>query len=237
MHEPDFSGRRTAVITGGSSGIGNSLVRKFCENGISTAFADIAEPHEENQGATFYQVDIADPEQVQGFINDVDASLGTPGIIVCNAGRGIHELLREGDPEKWEMIFRVNVFGALRIIRGFLNGMLHKGGGDIVFVSSVSSRHPYAGGGVYAATKAAIDVIAETLRLEAQPSVRVTNVAPGVVDTRFFASIIHGGQTPESIGWGALESGDVADAVYYVISRPHGVAINNLVIRPTAQPM
>ncbi|GAB6060027.1 SDR family oxidoreductase [Desulfonatronum parangueonense] len=237
MRESDSNDRRTAVVTGGSSGIGNSLVRKFRDEGIVTAFADIAVPREEIQGAAFYQVDIADPVQVCGFINDVGDSLGIPDIIVCNAGRGIHELLKEGDPENWEMIFRINVFGALRIVRGFLEGMLQKGHGDIVFISSVSSRRPYIGGGVYAATKAAIDMIAETLRLEVQPVIRVTNVAPGVVDTPFFVNIIHGDQTPESIGWGALEPDDVAEAVCFAISRPPGVAVNNLVIRPVAQPM
>jgi predicted outer membrane repeat protein len=174
---------------------------------------------------------------VEQLITNINNKIGTPDIIICNAGRGIHELLKDGNPETWEEIFRINVFGALRIINGFLPAMIEKEEGDIVFISSVSSHHPYQGGAIYAATKAAIDIIAETLRLEVQPNIRVITVSPGVVSTNFFKNIINGSQTPETIGWGALEPDDIADTIFYAISQPHNVAINNIVIRPVAQPM
>jgi NADP-dependent 3-hydroxy acid dehydrogenase YdfG len=237
MDEPIYSNLRKAIITGGSSGIGKSLVNRFCSENIKTAYADIVAPQEKIEGSLFFQINLAEPDQVRNFIDSINFKIGTPDILVCNAGKGIHQFLKDGNPDIWEEIFKINVFGTLRIIRGFLPSMVEKGKGDIVLISSVSSKHPYPCGAIYAATKAALDIIAETLRLETQPVIRVINVAPGVVDTNFFNNIIDGNQTPESIGWGALEPDDIADAIYYAISKPHNIAINNIVIRPIAQPM
>lgn len=87
-------------------------------------------------------------------------------------------MLSEGNPELWIKIFELNVFGALRMLRAFLPDMRKLNFSDIVIVSSVSAKHPYEGGAIYAATKAALDVIAETLRLEVQPNIRVTTISP-----------------------------------------------------------
>jgi NADP-dependent 3-hydroxy acid dehydrogenase YdfG len=237
MDKPVYSNIKKAIITGGSSGIGKSIVNRFCRENITTAFADIVAPQEKIEGSLFFKTNIADPDQVRDLIANINNKIGIPDIIICNAGRGIHQFLKDGNPDIWEEIFKINVFGTLRIIRGFLPLLVEKGKGDIVLISSVSSKNPYPGGGIYAATKAAIDVIAETLRLEMQPIIRVITVAPGVVDTNFFKNIINGNQTPETIGWGALEPDDIADTIYYAISRPHHIALNNIVIRPMAQPM
>ena len=237
MDKPIYSNLRKAIITGGSSGIGKSLVNRFCKENIKTAFADIVAPQAKIEGSLFFRVNLANPDQVRDLIDNINYKIGTPDVIICNAGRGIHQFLKDGNPDLWEEIFKINVFGTLRIIRGFFPLMVEKGKGDVVLISSVSSKHPYPGGGIYAATKAAIDVIAETLRLETQPIIRVITVSPGVVDTNFFENIIDGNQTPESIGWGALEPDDIADTIYYAISRPHHISINNIVIRPVAQPM
>lgn len=237
MNHPGFFKHRTALITGGSSGIGNSLVKKFSQEHIKTAFVDVNAPDAEVEHSVFYKTDISTASRVQEVYENVIQDIGVPDILVCNAGKGIHEKLKDGDPEKWIHIFQTNVFGALRVIRAFLPQMFERGKGDVVFVSSVSSSKPYSGGGIYSATKASIDIIAETLRLEVQPEIRVTTVSPGVVDTDFFKNIISGTQTSESIGWGALTPDDIANAVFYAIDQPHNVAINNIVIRPVAQPM
>lgn len=226
---------RKAVVTGGSSGIGNSIVKKFSEAKFTTAIADVDAP-EGNQGH-FFLTDLTHAEEINSFHDKVINMMGIPDILVFNAGRGIHERLTEGNPDIWEQIFKLNVLSTLRLIRAFVPDMLKHGAGDIVFISSVSSRHTYPYGGIYAATKAAIDMVAETLRLEVQPSVRVTTLHPGVVDSNFFKNMINGSQTPESIGWGALKPEQVADAVLFAVNQPPGVALNDIVIRPVAQPM
>lgn len=226
---------RKAIITGGSSGIGKSIVHRFFEAGYKTVAGDI-NTSEDLPGHSF-PVDLTQPVETDRFCTKVIKTIGAPDILICNAGRGIHEQLAEGDPDTWEQIFRLNVFSTMRLIRAFVPGMLKNGFGDVVFISSVSSSSSYTYGGVYSATKAAVDKLAETLRLEVQPTVRVTVIHPGVVDTNFFDNTINGTQTPESIGWGALKPEQIADAVFYAINQPHDISVNDIVIRPSAQSM
>lgn len=226
---------RKAIITGGSSGIGRSVTHKLSKAGFITVVADIQEP--EDKQSHFFQVDLKQPDEIDGFYKKVIAAVGIPDVLVLNAGQGIHEKLTEGDPNLWEQIFQLNVFSALRLVRAFVPQMIRQERGDIIFTSSVASRQAFPYGGIYGATKAAIDMIAETLRLEVQPAVRVTTLHPGVVDSGFFNNMIHGSQTAESIGWGALSPDQVADAVLFAINQPAGVAVNDMVIRPVAQPL
>lgn len=226
---------RKAVITGGSSGIGRSLIKKFSDKGFEVINADINSPSEEV--GRFILVDLTHSDQVDAFINKVKNLWGAPDILVCNAGRGVHQKLTEGDPDTWEDIFKLNVFSAFRLIRELVPLMQKNGNGDVVFISSISADHAYTYGGIYTATKAAIEQLAETLRLEVQPDVRVTVVRPGVVDTGFFKNMINGSQTPEDIGWGSLEPDQVADSVLYAVTQPRGVMLNNIDLRPVAQTM
>lgn len=226
---------RKAVVTGGGSGIGKSIVHALQEAGFQTVTADIKAP--EDLPGHFFRADLTRPEQIDDFCTKVVEATGMPDVLVCNAGQGIHEKLTEGNPSVWEHIFQLNVFSTLRLIRAFVPEMIKRETGDVVFISSVASRHAYAYGGIYAATKAAIDCIAETLRLEVQPAVRITVIHPGVVDTSFFDDMINGSQTPASIGWGALKPQEIADSVLFALTRPRDVMLNDIVIRPAAQPM
>lgn len=228
---------KSVLVTGGSSGIGLSIVKKFSQEGSLTVYADITTPSGSPENAQFIKADVCKRGDVQRLYEETITQIGVPDVLVCNAGKGIHETLYEGDPELWLDVFQNNVFGALRIIRAFLPQMKVRGSGDVIFISSVSASKPYPGGAIYTASKAALDVIAETLRLEVQPDIRVTVISPGVVDTGFFENIIHGNQSVQSIGWGAIAPEDIAEAVFYAVSRPDTIALNNIVIRPAAQPM
>lgn len=226
---------RKAVITGGSSGIGKSIVEKFNAAGFETATADIKDA-DSNPGLSF-PADLTRPTQIDQFVDQVKHDMDCPDILVCNAGQGVHQKLTEGDPDTWEHIFKLNVFSAFRLIRAFVPQMVKNQSGDVVFISSVSVDNPYPYGGIYSATKAALDQLAETLRLEVQPDVRITMIHAGVVDTDFFSNMISGTQTPEEIGWGALQPKHIADAVFYAVSQPREVMLNDIVMRPSAQPM
>lgn len=227
----------TALLTGGAGGIGFAVARALSENGTHTVVADIKEPEFLPTSMVYHKTDVTSAESVAGLYNFLNDEGKIPDLIVCNAGRGIVERLAEGDPEKWLDIFQLNVIGHLRIIRSFLPQMLEKETScDIVFISSVAARKPYEWGGIYASSKAALQAIAETLRLEVQPKIRVSSILPGIVDTGFFNHMIGGSQSAQDNGWGALQASDIADAVMYIISRPAGVAINELTIRPAAQP-
>ncbi|MCX2739892.1 SDR family oxidoreductase [Pontibacter anaerobius] len=226
---------KTALVSGGGSGIGKAIVEQLSEDGVNTAIADLHLPVNLPSGAIPYTCDVTDGRAVDALFAKVQQQLGTPDMLVCSAGQGIHEKLTEGDPEKWQQVINTNLMGTLRMIRAFVPGMLAAGQGDVVLVTSVAAGQAYPYGGVYAATKTALQVIAETLRQEVLPSIRVTVVAPGVTDTPFFENSLSGYQTVESIGYGALSPSQVADAVLYALRQPPGVSINNITLRPTEQ--
>lgn len=226
---------KVALVSGGSSGIGRAIAEKLHESGSRVAVADIQATAFAADSIQCFSCDVTQATDVNALYSNLSQTIGLPAILVCNAGRGIHEKLTEGDPEKWKSIFDLNVIGTLRLVRAFVPNMLAAGQGDIIFITSVAAGQAYEYGGIYAATKTALESIAATLRLEVLPTVRVTTVAPGVTDTNFFKNTVSGFQTAESIGFGALLPGDVADAVAYALSRPPEVVVNHLTIRPRKQ--
>ena len=228
---------KTALVTGGAGGIGFAVASSLAQNSVQTVIADIKKPEAFHDNIRYHKTDVTSAESVGELYSFLNGQGQIPDLIVCNAGKGIAEKLAEGDPEKWQEVFHLNVMGHLRIIRSYLPQMLEKeSSSDIVFISSVAARKPYEWGGIYASSKAALQALAETLRLEVQPKIRVSSILPGITDTDFFSKMSGGSQSPYDQGWGALQASDIADAVMYIISRPEGVAVNELTIRPAAQP-
>lgn len=228
---------RIAVVTGASSGIGKAIAELLIQNGAFVANADIQEPSFTHMHDRYFfrRTDIGSGEEVQQFYDHVKSHIGSASLLICNAGRGIHERLAEGDPDKWCRVINTNLMGNLRILRSFLPDMLSTKKAEIVFTSSVAAKQAYEYGGIYSATKAAIDMVAETLRIELKDSARVTVVAPGVVDSNFFTNMESGGPTVESIGFGALSTRDVAEAVLYSVTRSREQVISNITLRPIRQ--
>nr|WP_255749382.1 SDR family NAD(P)-dependent oxidoreductase [Pontibacter liquoris] len=227
---------RKALISGGASGIGRAIAARLIQEEVATALADLHLPGEAPPATKTFRCDVTSGPDVDTLFAGVQASIGAPDILVCSAGRGIHEKLTEGDPAKWQQAIEVNLLGALRMIRAFVPGMVAEGQGDVVLISSVAAGQAYTYDGVYGASKAALEVIAETLRLEVLPLVRVTVIAPGVTDTPFFEHTISGSHTAAAIGFGAISPEVVADAVLYALRQPKGVSVNRITVRPTAQP-
>lgn len=230
---------RVAVVSGGSSGIGHAIVQKFINHDIIVVNADVRQVESRtsfNSGRYLYQkTDISSVEDNQQLHSYVHSKTDCPSILICNAGVGIHEKLSEGDPEKWLRVINVNLVGTLRILRTFLPDLLKHKQSDIIFISSVAANNPYEYGGIYSATKAALDSIATTLRLELKEKGRVTVISPGVVDTSFFNSMVSGSLDIASIGYGSLSPDEVAEAALYALTRPSSQVVNNITLRPVKQ--
>lgn len=222
---------RRALVSGAASGIGLATVAALRDLGAEVIGTDVVPSSDE---PSLIQADLRSPEDVDALFAAVRARLGAPDILVSCAGLGIHERLAEGDPAKWARVLEVNTLGALRLIRAFVPGML-EAGGDIVVVSSVAGHSAYPWGGPYAASKAALDMAAETLRLEVLPSVRVTTIAPGAVDTPLLAHMLSGNQPVEESEFDVLQAEQVAELIAYAVSRPANMAISHLTVRPRAQ--
>lgn len=226
---------KTALITGGSSGIGLAIAKKFSREGLQVAIADIAEYNGEDQNILFKHCDVGDADDIEELYSWARDNTGLPEILVINAGRGIQEKLTEGDPEKWQKILNTNIMGALRCIRAFVPEMIKRKKGNVVIISSVSANQPHPYGAVYSASKTALEVIAETLRLETLPHINITVISPGITDTKFFENQISGNSSIADMNMGAISPAEIAEDVFYAISKKNGTSINKIITRPLAQ--
>jgi NADP-dependent 3-hydroxy acid dehydrogenase YdfG len=223
--------QRTALVTGGSNGIGNAIATKLAAEKWRVVIADIVPPASTHKNITYVYCDITRRQDVDNLFKSILKAVTMPDVLVLNAGKGIHELLAEGDPEKWQQVIDLNVMGTLRCIRAFVPQMLKNKKGDVVFISSVSSNKPYPYGSVYSASKTAVDIIAETLRLETEPFLRITSVKAGTADTGFFQNSGRESYDMRQV----LSAKDIAEDVWYALNKPQGTTINTIVTRPAGQ--
>ncbi len=236
MTDRDIDSRR-ALVTGGGSGIGLAVVELLLDAGLEVCALDRRPAPIEHDRLRFIEADVTRAEQIDACYAEVSERFGGLDVLVSNAGVGIHERLDEGDPDQWQTVIETNLVGAMRVVRAFAP-MLEQAEevADLVVVSSVADAKAYSYGGPYAASKAGLSMMAETLRLELQPQVRVTLVRPGMVASSFFEHSIHqSNPTPEEVGWTPVPPEQVAQAVQFALTRPPQVAINDLTIRPTEQ--
>lgn len=228
--------KKIAVVTGGSSRIGKAIVEKLAQQGYAVVNADI-HPDQKASPAHYHYCDVTKAEDLNDLYTFVHRQFGVPEVLISNAGQGIHEKLTEGDPDKWARILDINLTGALRFVRSFVPDMLQHARGSVFFISSTAAKHPYTYGGVYAASKAALEMVAKTLLLEAEGRLRVGLVAPGVVDTAFFKNMVSGHHTATDIGWGAVSPEQIAEVILHALRLPATVNLAEITITPTAQPL
>lgn len=226
--------QKVAVVTGASSGIGKAIAETLAQQNYQVVNADL-HPLAKQELIDTVTCDITSAGDMDTLYTYVMENYGVPQVLISNAGQGIHEKLSEGDPEKWKQVIDTNLMGTLRFIRAFLPSMLEHEKGSIVFVSSTAGHQAYEYGAVYSATKAALNMVAKTLRLETAERLRVFSVCPGVVDTGFFKNMIGSNHTVKDIGWGSLSPRQVADTVLYLLQLPPSVNIPEVTIVPVKQ--
>ncbi len=227
-----------ALVTGASSGIGAAVVRSLRARGLTVhAVARRRERLEvlaEETGCECHELDVRDTARVFEVIGALDAD-----IVVNNAGlgRGFGNL-HEARPEDIDATIDTNVRAAIQVLRASLPGMLARNRGHLVNMSSVSALHPLAST-VYGASKAALHLLSQNLRLELAGSrVRVTEICPGRVSTEFFDAAIDEPEKRSALkvtGITELAAGDIADAVIYALDAPWRVNVSLIELQPTEQ--
>ena len=227
--------KKIAVVTGGSSGIGKAIVKKLALQDYYVINADISKDDETGH-EIYFPCDVTKANDVSVLYDFVIGRYGTPDVLISNAGQGIHEKITEGDPDKWSRIIEINLMGALRFTRAFLPNMLQESQGSIFFISSTAAKQPYPYGGIYSASKAALNMVAKTLQLEAEGKLRISLVAPGVVDTAFFRNMVSAHHTVADIGWGSISPEHIANVIFHALLLPPSVNLAEITISPTAQP-
>lgn len=239
---------RIALITGATSGIGKATAQLFAGAGIDLILCGRRQERLDEVSAelstkvkvTTLVFDVRDKGAVIAMIGSLPDDWKNIDILVNNAGNA-HGMgsLDEGDTDDWDAMIDGNVKGLLYVSKAVIPLMLEKGAGHIVNISSIAGKQTYINGAVYCASKAAVEVLSEGMRLElTQHGIKVTNVAPGAVETEFSLVRFKGDENrAEKVyeGFDPLQASDIADAILYAVNAPSRVTIADITILAGAQ--
>lgn len=239
---------RIALITGASSGIGKSTAEAFAKQNFRMILCgrrqerldELKQKLGEQTDVYTLLFDVRDEKAVAEAIGSLPDDWKSIDILVNNAGNA-HGMgpIQEGSATDWDATLDGNVKGLLYVTKAVTPGMVERRSGHIVNLSSIAGKQTYANGAVYCASKAAVEALSEGMRLDlTQHGIKVTNVAPGAVETEFSmirfkgdaerAAKVYEGFTP-------LTPEDIADAITYAVTAPAHVTIADLTILASAQ--
>jgi NADP-dependent 3-hydroxy acid dehydrogenase YdfG len=231
---------KTAVVTGASSGIGAATARALAGDGFEVIVGarrlERLEALAGEIGGEAIALDVTEPASVEAFTSRV----GDCDVLVNNAGGALGlEPVAESEEERWRWMYEANVLGTMRMTSALLPALIASGDGLIVGVTSIAAFEAYRGGAGYMAAKHAQRAMLRALRLEllGEP-VRITEVAPGMVETEFSLVRFDGDEEAAGRvyeGMDPLEAGDVAECIRWVASLPAHVNVDEIVVRPRDQ--
>lgn len=245
----DLKGK-TVFVTGASSGIGLACARAFAAEGariLMCARRDerlkrLADELGKEYGSEshYFRLDVRDRQAVERAVSGLPAAWKAVDVLVNNAGlsRGLSKL-HEGGVEDWEEMIDTNVKGLLYVSRAVIPSMVERGSGHIINIGSIAGYEVYPGGNVYCATKFAVRALSQGLRLDLNGTpIRVSEVAPGMVETEFSLVRFHGDSGRAAKVYQGLEplrAEDIAEAAVWCATRPPHVNISTVIVMPTAQ--
>jgi 3-hydroxy acid dehydrogenase / malonic semialdehyde reductase len=228
---------RTAIVTGASSGIGAATTRKLREAGVRVAGG--ARRIDRVEADVAFPLDVTDPQSCETFVAEaVEALGGGVDILFNNAGLALgRSPFTESTEEDEAQVLHTNVDGLVRITRLCLPHI--RDGGHIVNMGSIAGRQAYPNGAIYVASKFAVRGFTYALRedLLGRP-IRITTVDAGLVETEFSVVRFRGDQAAAKAVYEGVEpitADEVADCVYFALTRPPHVNVDELVIKALAQ--
>lgn len=240
--------KQTAFITGATSGIGKATAEIFAKKNIrlvlcgrrAERLTKLAEELSKLTEVTTLQFDVSNKNEVATAINSLPEKFKKIDILINNAGNA-HGLssIQDGAIDDWDAMIDINVKGLLYVSKAIIPQMTDRNNGFIVNIGSIAGKDVYPNGNVYCASKHAVNALNKAMRIDLNKhNIRVSAIHPGAVETEF-SEVRFKGDTEKAksvyTGYKALQADDIADIIYFVISRPYHVNIEDLVVYPTAQ--
>ena len=241
---------KIVLITGSTSGIGEACAFKYASEGANLILNGRNREKLENLKNNILEkypveiltllFDVRDREAVKKEINHLPEKWQAIDILINNAGLvlGVDKEF-EGDLDEWDIVMDTNIKGLLTVTRLIVPLMLKHNRGHIVNIGSIAGEAAYAGGSVYCASKAAVRILTDGLRIDlVDTPLRVTNIKPGLVETNFSITRYHGDKSKADAvyqGIKPLIAEDIAETIYYTTSVPEHIQIAEVLIMPTNQ--
>lgn len=239
--------KKTALITGATSGIGRATAHEFAKHGINLILCgrrqerlEIVEHALEKLTDVFtLNFDVRDKTEVKKAIDSIPEKFKQIDILINNAGNA-HGLdpIQDGSLDDWDAMMDINVKGLLYVSKAVIPQMTARQSGHIVNIGSSAGKEVYPKGNVYCGSKHAVIAITEGMRIDLNPfGIKVSAINPGLVETEFSKVRFKGDSKADSVykGFKALQAEDIAEIIYFTISRPQHVNIADLLVFPSAQ--
>jgi len=242
-----MSEKKVALITGATSGIGKAIAYEFAKNGIDLILCgrrqerldQIKKDLGSKVNVHTLRFDVRDKNQTLKAIDTLPENFKTIDILINNAGNA-HGLdpIQSGNIDDWDAMIDINVKGLLYVSKAIIPQMVERQSGHIINIGSSAGRELYPKGNVYCGSKSAVLSITEGMRIDLNPfGIKVCAINPGLVETEFSQVRFKGDPIANSVykGFEALQPEDIADLVYYTVSRPKHVNIADVLVFSTAQ--
>lgn len=239
--------KKTALITGATSGIGRATAHEFAKHGINLILCGrrqerldtIKNALEKSTDVHVLNFDVRDKDATFNAIQSLPEQFKTIDILINNAGNA-HGLdpIQTGNVEDWDAMMDINVKGLLYVSKAIIPQMTERQSGHIINIGSSAGKEVYPKGNVYCASKHAVLAITEGMRIDLNPfGIKVSGINPGLVETEFSQVRFKGDANANDVykGYKALQPEDIAEIIYFAVSRPAHVNIADLLVFPTAQ--
>ena len=239
--------KKTALITGASSGIGRATAIVFAKSGIQLIICgrrqerldELAKTLQNDTNVYTLNFDVRNKNDVTDAINSIPEAFKPIDILINNAGNA-HGLdpIQEGSLDDWDAMMDINVKGLLYVSKAVIPEMVKNNSGHIINLGSLAGKEVYPKGNVYCGSKHAVDAISQGMRIDLNPyGIKVGAINPGLVETEFSKVRFKGDAIADTVykGYKALQAEDIADIILFAVTRPPHVNIADVLILPTAQ--